>query len=80
MNQNNHGLLKYYVKSSPLSLEILRIMMLQGIGIPRFEKHNEKGDTTNHVNTFTNLCSDFVFDEKILAKIFPKTLREYFLE
>jgi hypothetical protein len=50
MNQKNHGLPTYYVKSSPLLLDILRTLMPQGIEIPRFEKCNGKGDPTSHVN------------------------------
>jgi hypothetical protein len=80
MNQNNYGLPTYYVKSNPLSIENLRTPMPQGIEIPRFGKYNEKGYPTSHVNAFTTLCSEFVLHERILAKIFPKTLREGTLE
>jgi hypothetical protein len=52
----------------------------QGIEIPRFEEYNGKGDPTNHLNTYTNLCSDFVFNEQLLAKIFPRTLKNSALE
>ena len=60
MNQNNYGLPTYYVKGNPLSLDILRTSMPQGIEIPRFKKYNGKGDPTSHVNAFIALCSDFV--------------------
>lgn len=66
--------------SSPLSLEILHTQMPQGIEMPRFEKYEGKGDPTNHVNAYTSLCSDFILDDKLLAKNFPRTLKVTTLE
>jgi hypothetical protein len=54
--------------------------MPQGIEIPRFKKYNGKGDPTSHVNAFITLCIEFVLHECLLAKIFPRTLREVSLE
>jgi hypothetical protein len=70
MNLNNHGLPTFYVRNIPLSLEILRMPMPQGIEIHIFEKYNGKGDPTSHVNAFTTLCSDFFLNEKLLDYFF----------
>lgn len=54
--------------------------MPQGIEIPIFEKYGGKGDPSNHVNAYTTLCSDFFLDDKLLAKLFPRTLKDTTLE
>jgi hypothetical protein len=80
INQNNYGFPTYYVKGNHLSLDILRMLMPQGIEIPIFEKYNVKGDPTSHVNAFIALFSDFLLHERLLAKKIPRTLREPTLE
>lgn len=80
INQNQNGQPTYYVKKNPLSLEILITTMSQGIEVPRFDKYGGKGYPTNHFSTFTTLCCDFILEENILAKIFPKSLKNELLE
>jgi len=36
-----------------------------------FEKYSGKDDPNTHVTTFTAMCSDFYFEEDLLAKLFP---------
>lgn len=80
INQNQAIPPTYYVHSSPLSSEILRKLMPQGIEMPRLEKYEGKEDPTNHVNAYTTLCSDFILDNKLLAKPFPRILKDITLE
>lgn len=48
--------------------------------MPRFVTYGGKGDPSNHVNTYTALCSEFFLDDKLLAKLFPRTLKDIALE
>ena len=54
--------------------------MPQGIEMSRFEKYGGKGDPINHVNAYIALCSEFVLHDKLLAKKFPRTLKDTRLE
>jgi hypothetical protein len=80
MNQNNYGFPIYYIKVNPLSLDILRMSMPQGIAIPRFKNYNGKGNPTSHFNTFVSFSSDFFLHERLLAQLFSRNLREFYLE
>lgn len=80
MNQKYYGFPIYYVKGNSLSMELLRMPISQGIGIPRFHKYNGKWNPTSHVNAFIALCSEFIPHERLLAKKILRTLREASLE
>lgn len=54
--------------------------MPQGIEVHQFEKYVGKGDLVSHVLAFTAFCSDFIFEDKLLAKIFPRSLKDIALE
>lgn len=54
--------------------------MPQGIEVPRFEKYGGKGDPSNHVTAYIALCSDFILEDKLLAKLFPRYLKDTALE
>lgn len=54
--------------------------MPQGVEGPRFKKYGGKGDPSNHVFAYTTLCSDFILDDKLLAKLFPGSLKDTTLE
>jgi len=47
---------------------------------PRFEKYGGKGDPNTHVAAFTTMCRDFFFEEDLLAKLFPRSLKDTTLE
>lgn len=80
ISQGQPAPITYHVRSSPLSIEILCTLMPRGIKMSHFEKYGGKGDPINHVNAFTTLCSYFVLDERLLAKNFPRTLKDSALE
>lgn len=80
INQTNNGQPSHYIKTNMLSLQILRTQMPQGIEFPRFEKYYGKGDPISHVSAYTILCSDFIFEDNLLTKLFPRSLNDTALE
>lgn len=80
LQQNNNSQPLQYIKSTPFSFDILRAKIPQGIEVLHFEKYVGEGDPISHVFTFTAFCSDFVFEDKILARLFPRFLNDTTLE
>ena len=44
------------------------------------ELYNGKGDPLTHVKTFQTICTDFAHDQRLLAKLFTRTLRDKALQ
>lgn len=67
MNQSKYNVPTFDVER-PLSNEIVRVVPPKHVEVPQLELYNGKGDPLNHVKTFQTLCSDFVDDQRLLAK------------
>lgn len=76
LQQNNNDQPLQYIKSTLFSLNILRAQMPQGIEVPFFEKYGGRGDILSNFSTFIALFSDFTFEDKLLVKLFPRSLKD----
>jgi hypothetical protein len=54
--------------------------MPQYIEVPILDKYGGKLDLASHISTYIALCSDFIFEDKLLAKIFSRSLKDNVLE
>ncbi|GLJ19066.1 hypothetical protein SUGI_0342280 [Cryptomeria japonica] len=79
MNQSKFSVPTFDV-ASPLSLDIVRAIPPKHVEIPHLELYNGKGDPLTHVKTFQTICIDFAYDQRLLAKLFTRTLRDKALQ
>lgn len=79
MNQFKYNVRTFDV-ASQLSNDIVRVVHPKHVEVLQLELYNGKGDSLTHVKTFQTLSSYFAHDQRLLEKMFTRTLRDRALQ